>query len=410
MDARQVDTLVIGGGQAGLATGYELSRRDIEPVILERDRVASTWRGLWDGFYINTPNWSLSLPGHVYDGGDPDGFLTRRGIVDYMQDYADQARGTVLEGVGVSALKPVGDGFALTTDHGPMVARSVVVCTGAFQKAFQPPGANELPDGLLRISTRDYRSPDALPDGAVLVVGSGQSGCQIAEHVVDAAREVILAWGRAAWAPHRIDGHDLFWWMLESGFMDQRVETLKTPAERLAANLTASGVGGGHDLHVRSLQAKGVTLTGRFAGREGRWIRFKDDLAASVAWGDDRYRDLRGAFQAMSRERGLHDPDLPDPEPFAADAPDAVPIDALGAVIFARGFRSDYADWIDVPGGFDAMGFPVQHDGASTAESGLFFAGVHFLRTRKSSLICGVGNDAAVVANAVKAHLDRGRG
>lgn len=407
MDAGRIDTLVIGGGQAGLATGYELSRRGVEHVILVRDRVASMWRGLWDGFCVNTPNWSLSLPGRAYAGDDPDGFLPRQGIVEYLEDYAAHAQAAVREGVGVSALQPAGDRFDLMTDEGPIAARSVVVCTGAFQQAFLPPGADQLPDQLLRIDTRDYRSPDVLPGGVVLVVGGGQSGCQIAEELVDAGREVILSCGRAAWAPRRIGGHDVFWWAIESGFLNQRVEALPSPAGRLVANLTASGVAGGHDLHARSLQARGVTLTGHFAGREGTRIRFQDDLAASVAWGDDRYLELRGAFQALSQERGVPDPGMPDPEPFAAHPPDTVPIDALGAVIFAGGFRSDYADWIDVPGGFDEMGFPVQHDGASTVAPGLFFTGVHFLRTRKSSLLCGVGDDAAVVADAVSAHLDR---
>ncbi len=379
-------------------------------MILERDRVASMWRGLWDGFCVNTPNWSLALPGHTYAGGDPDGFLTRQGIVDYLQDYAAHSHSTLREGVGVSELRPVGDGFELTTDDGPMAARSVVVCTGAFQQAFEPPGASELPDGLLRISTQDYRTPQALPDGAVLVVGGGQSGCQIAEELVDSGREVILSCGRAAWAPRRIGEHDVFWWAIESGFLDQPVEALPTPAARLMANLTASGVAGGHDLHARSLQAKGVTLAGRFAGREGTRIRFHDDLAASVAWGDDRYRELRGAVQSLCQERGIADPGMPDPEPFVAQPPGAVPVDSVAAVIFAGGFRSGYADWIDVPGGFDAMGFPVQRDGASTAAPGLFFVGVHFLRTRKSSLICGVGDDAATVADAVAAHLDRSTG
>ena len=405
MPAERADSIVIGGGQAGLATGHELARLGVEHVILERDRVASMWRGLWDGFCINTPNWSLTLPGHAYDGDDPDGFLTREGIVGYLERYATSADSPVREGVGVTSLRPADDGFRLETTNGPIDARTVVVCTGAFQRAFRPPGAESLPERLLAIDTRDYQDPSLLPEGVVLIVGNGQSGCQIAEELVDADREVVLSCGRAAWAPRNIAGHDLLWWLLQTGFMDQGVDALPSPAARLAANVTASGVGGGHDLHARSLRAKGVTLVGRFMGRDGAEIRFEDDLVASMAWSDERYLDIRRMLEELCARRGIEDPGLPDPEPFDAEARDSIATTSLGAVIFAGGFRSNYAEWIELPGGFDEMGFPVQRDGASSVAPGLFFTGVHFLRSRKSSLLCGVAEDAAVVAGRVAGHL-----
>ncbi len=145
MSVEGADVVVIGGSQAGLATGHELARAGIDHVILERDRVASSWRGLWDGFCINTPNWSLMLPGHAYDGDDPDGFLTREGIVGYLERYASAADGSVREGVDVTSLRPVDGGFRLDTTDGPMDARTVVVCTGAYQRAFRPAGAAALP-------------------------------------------------------------------------------------------------------------------------------------------------------------------------------------------------------------------------------------------------------------------------
>ena len=406
MPALRTDALVIGGGQAGLAAGHELAGLGVEHVIVERDRVGSAWLGLWDGFYTNTPNWSLMLPGQAYDGDEPDGFLTREGIVGYLERYAQAADSPVHEGVDVSSLRPADEGFRLETSDGPIDARAVVVCTGAFQRAFRPRGAEALPAGLLAIDTRDYREPSSLPEGAVLVVGNGQSGCQIAEELVDAGRDVVLSCGRAAWAPRSIGGHDLLWWMLETGFMDQRVDALPSPAARLAANVTASGVAGGHDLHARSLRAKGVTLVGRFAGCHGATIRFDGDLAASMAWADERYSDIRRMIEELCAARGIGDPGLPDPEPFDEEgSPDALASASLGAVIFAGGFRSDYPGWIDLPGGFDEMGFPVQRDGASSVAPGLFFAGVHFLRTRKSSLLCGVGEDAAIVAGGMAEHL-----
>jgi cation diffusion facilitator CzcD-associated flavoprotein CzcO len=401
---RRQDVIVIGAGQAGLAVGYELQQRGVDHVILERDRVANMWRGLWDGFCINTPNWSLQLPGHEYAGEEPDGFLSREGIVGYLEDYAELATDALREGVAVTSLQPEDATFTLETSEGPMRSTAVVVCTGAYQAPHRPPGADDLTPLIPSYDTRGYRAPSSLPDGPVLIVGSGQSGCQIAEELLDAGREVILSCGKAVWAPRAIGEHDVFWWALETGFMNATLESLPSPDARLAANVTASGVNGGHDLHVRWLRGKGATTVGRYQGiRDGR-LHFASDLAETVAWSDARYRDFSENVRKLCAERGIDVPALPDPEPFEADAPEAIPAEAVGSVILSGGFRPDYG-WIDVPGAFDDAGFPIQKDGASAAAPGLFFAGVHFLRTRKSSLLFGVGEDAAVVADGIRAHL-----
>jgi putative flavoprotein involved in K+ transport len=328
-------------------------------------------------------------------------------MVAHLERYRAEMDAPVLEGVEVHTLEPRGDGFELSTSDGPMSARSVVVCTGAYQRALSPPGTDGLPAHVTMLDTRAYRNPAMVPDGVVLVVGSGQSGCQITEDLVDAGRSVILSCGRAPWVPRCIGDHDVFWWALETGFMSGTVETLPSPEARLVAQLTASGVDGGHDLHPRALQAKGVTLVGRFVGAEDGQLRFADDLAESIAWGDARYRDFSGLVERLCTERGLEVPDLPDPAPFVADVSPPVDARSIGSVIFSGGFRPDYS-WVHVTGGFDQMGFPAQVDGASTAVPGLFFVGVHFLRTRKSSLLCGVGEDAAIVAGAITRHLATG--
>lgn len=400
----RADVIVIGGGQAGLATSRELGLAGIDHLVLERDRIGASWAGLWDNFRLNTPNWSVRLPGLHYGGPEPDAFASRAEMVAHLERYRAEMDAPVLEGVEVQALEPRGEGFELSTSDGPMSARSVVVCTGAYQRALSPPGADGLPAHVTMLDTRAYRNPAMVPDGDVLVVGSGQSGCQIAEDLVDAGRSVILSCGRAPWVPRRIGEHDVFWWALETGFMSGTVETLPSPEARLVAQLTASGVNGGHDLHPRALQAKGVTLVGRFAGAEDGRLRFVDDLADSIAWGDSRYRDFSRLVERLCTERGLEVPDLPDPAPFVEDASPASDARSIGTIIFSGGFRPDYS-WVHVTGGFDPMGFPAQVDGASTAVPGLFFVGVHFLRTRKSSLLCGVGEDAAIVAGAVTRHL-----
>jgi putative flavoprotein involved in K+ transport len=396
---------VIGAGQAGLATSHQLAAAGIEHVVLERDRVGSSWAGLWESFRINTPNWSIRLPGATYQGDEPDGFLSRAEIVDHLTRYAEREGSEVREGVDVTGLARTERGFALETSEGPLAARAVIVCTGAYQAAFRPPGVEALPLDLPVLDTRAYREPASLPDGRVLVIGSGQSGCQIAEDLVAAGRDVILSCGRAAWGPRRIGDHDIVWWVIETGFFDQTPAQLPSPAARLIANITASGVGGGHDLHARVLRSEGVTLVGHFAGVDGMRLGFTDDLAGTIAWSDARYEDLRRDVLALCSERGLAAPDLPDPEPFDATAPGAVDAADLGCVIVTGGFRPAYDQWIRIPGAFDEQGFPRQADGASSAAPGLFFVGVHFLRKRQSSLLWGVGEDAAIVARGVAAHL-----
>jgi putative flavoprotein involved in K+ transport len=235
------------------------------------------------------------------------------------------------------------------------------------------------------------------------VIGSGQSGCQIAEELHEAGRDVFLACGRAGWAPRRLGGHDLFWWLLETGELDEPLSSLPSRAARLAGSMQATGHGGGHDLHYRTLRTLGVTLLGHFLGAEGRHARFTPDLAESVAWGDQRNARLMDRIRTLAAQRGLPRLDIREPEPFSADAPEQLNLSGFGAVVFAGGFRPDYESWVRCPGAFDELGFPIHEDCASTVFRGLYFVGVHFLRTRKSSLLLGVGEDAAIVARRIAA-------
>ena len=219
---------------------------------------------------------------------------------------------------------------------------------------------------------------------------------------------MVLACGRAPWAPRRLGDRDTFWWAVESGFADALVQSLPSPAARLVANIQATGHGGGHDLHLRTLRAAGVTLTGHFLGTSGARLRFADDLAETVAWGDERYREFMGVVRKTAVERGLDPPDVDEPEPFDPRGPEEIDLDGVGAVVFAGGFRPDYSSWLPWPEAFDELGFPIQQDGASTVIPGLHFMGVHFLRKRKSSLLVGVGEDAAIVAEHVAESLERG--
>ncbi len=400
--AEQLDTIVIGGGSAGLAVSHELTRHGVDHAVLERGRIGQSWRDRWDSFCLVTPNWSVQLPEGAYDGSDPDGFMPRDEIVAFLERYAAPSRDSLREGVEVTSFeREVADGFRASTSEGEVVARHVVMATGAFQRAHRPPGSDTLPDDLLQLDLAGYRNPTELPPGAVLVIGSGQSGCQLAEELNEAGRTVTLACGKAPWAPRRIADRDLVWWLESSGFLDGTVASLPSPKARLGANILATGHGIAHDLTLRTLGAQGVTLVGHFLGAIGDRALFAQDVDATVAWGDARYGDLSKLFRAAAERLGMPEPDLPQPTPFGAQSPTDVALEDFGAVIFAGGYRPDYRSWMPWPEAFDELGFPIQSDGTSTVVPNLHFVGLPFLRNRKSSLLLGVGLDATIVADTI---------
>ncbi|HEX9098100.1 MAG TPA: NAD(P)-binding domain-containing protein [Candidatus Dormibacteraeota bacterium] len=398
--------VVIGGGQAGLAVSHELNENGVDHLVLERGRIGQTWRGRWDSFCLVTPNWTIRLPGHHYAGNDPDGFLERDAIVTHLEDYAASFHPPIHEGVTVTSLEHGSSSrFRLRTTSGDFEADSVVLATGAYQRPHRPAAAEGFPDDLVVIDAERYTNLSALPPGALLIVGAGQTGCQLAEEANEAGREVFLAGGRTPWLPRRIGGHDVVRWMVDTGFMDAPPASLPSPAARLIANPQASGHRRGHDLNYRTLQAMGVTLLGHLVGVDRRRAHFAADLHESVAFGDQRYADFCQLIRKTCAARGLPTPDCPVPDPFIANPPDSIPLGGLGAVIVTSGFRPDYARWVQFPA-FDEMGFPIQEDGASLVVPGLYFVGVHFLRKRKSSLLLGVGEDATVVARSLARERD----
>ena len=398
----RVQALVIGGGSAGLAVSHELDRLGVDHAVLERGRIGQSWRDRWDSFCLVTPNWSVQLPDGAYDGDDPDGFMPRDEVVAFLERYVSRSGLPIREGVSVRSLQasPAG-GFVAETSGGAVHARHVVIATGAYQRPHRPAGAESLPADLLQIDLNSYRSPEGLPPGQVLIIGSGQSGCQLAEELHEAGREVVLACGKAAWAPRRIGDADLVWWLEESGFLNGTVDSLPSPRARLGANILATGHGEAHDLHLRTLQAMGVTLVGHFVGADETGARFAPDLPETMAWGDARHSDLMQLFHKTAERLGLADPQIPEPSTFDGLAPEMVRLDGFGAVIFAGGYRPDYHSWLSWPAAFDDLGFPIQTDGASTVVDDLYFIGVPFLRNRKSSLLLGVGADATAIASTI---------
>jgi putative flavoprotein involved in K+ transport len=398
---RSVDVAIIGGGQAGLSTSWYLKQAEVDHVVLEAGRVAETWRSRrWDSFCLVTPNWTVQLPGAKYSGSDPDGFMLLAELVDYFQSYANSFEAPLEEDSTVTKLEASGGEFLLTLASGAIKARSVVVATGAYQRPHRPAGAESIPDGVTQLFAEEYSNPAGLPPGAVLVVGSGQTGCQLAEELHQSGRRVFLACGRCVWVPRRLQGRDILWWMIESGFMDRTPDKLPSPVARLLGNPQATGHDGGRDLNFRVLHEVGVELLGRYVGADGSTLHFADDLAASVDFGDARLVDLMKFVETYCAANGTTPPTVEMPPPLRIKTRSELDIarDGIGSVIWTSGYRPDYG-WMKFPV-VDEMGFPVQTDGR-TSVPGLYFMGVHWMRKGKSAILYGVGEDAEIVARQI---------
>jgi putative flavoprotein involved in K+ transport len=396
----RLDVAIVGGGQAGLATSWYLQQANVDHVVLEGGRVAETWRSRrWNSFCLVTPNWSVALPGATYDGADPDGFMNRGELVDYFERWAASFHAPVQERCSVTGLEADGNDFVLTTSDGEIRARTVVVASGGYQRAHLPANSAQIPDSVKQVLAEDYTNAEGIPPGSVLIVGSGQTGCQLAEELHETGRKVFLSCGRAPWAPRRMGGHDLVWWIAESGFWDRTIDQLPSPAARLIGNPQNTGHGGGHDLNYRTLHAAGVELVGRYLGAEAGKIHLAADVTDSVDSGDAMSAYFKTWIDALCEKRGLAVPwEMPPPMRIEARTALDIAGEDINTVIWTCGYRPDYS-WVHFPV-FDDMGFPIQMDGRSTVP-GLYFMGVHFQRKAKSAVLYGVGDDAELVARDI---------
>ena len=396
--SERVETVVVGAGQAGLATSFHLARRGGEHVVLERGRVGETWRSQrWDGFVLNTPNWSIRLPGAEYDGDEPEAFMPRDDLVRYLEDWARATDAPVREGVDVTGVSRAEEGWLVETSAGPLAATNVVVAAGSFPRPYVPSVAAALPAWVQQVRSDEYRRPEALAAGAVLVVGSGQSGCQIGEELLRSGRDVYLAVGRCPWFPRRRHGHDFIHWAIELGLMDERVESLPDPAARLACNPVITGNDGGHDCNPRTVARDGATLVCRIDGVDDGRLRLAPGLNETLSAGDAFFGRILASIDDLV---GGPDADAAPLEPFPVEERAELDLEAagIGSVVWATGFRPDLS-WIDVPLA-DEHGWPRQRDGL-TEYPGLAFVGVHWMRKRQSALLLGVGEDAEVVVESL---------
>jgi putative flavoprotein involved in K+ transport len=402
----RIETVIVGGGQAGLATSSWLTQHGREHVVLEQAAYpASVWRDQrWDSFTLVTPNWTLRMPGAEYDGPAPDAYLPRDEVVAYFDRYVERFHLPVRCNTRVVSVEAMdGAGYRVRTEEGAVRADNVVVATGYEQSPKIPPFATGISPEVTQIHSSRYRNPAALPAGAVLVVGTAQSGCQIAEELYQSGRRVYLATGGSAGrAPRRYRGRDVFAWLYEVGFFDRTPDQFPFPKEKFAAP-HVSGTKGGHTLNLHQFVRDGVTLLGHLRGVTGHTIRLAPDLHENLGRIDGFEQQGRQMIDGYIRARGLDAP--PDELPqlrdgYAQPIIEALDLKAAGitSVIWATGYRYDYA-LVKLPV-FDADGFPIQTRGI-TDRPGLYFVGMPWMPSLKSGILAGVGEFAEQIASRI---------
>ena len=402
MPDEKIETLVIGGGQAGLVMSHRLKARGLSHLVLERHRIAERWRSeRWDGLKFQFPNWSVRLPDFPFPHGDPDAFSATSDIVKYIEAYAEFVSPPIRCGVAVTRLSQRdGGGFVAATANGTIAADNVVVATGPYQRDIVPDLLRDHP--VFQVHASGYRNPEQLPPGAVLVAGAGASGAQIAEELLQAGRRVYLSVGRHRRLPRRYRGRDLIWWLA-----DMRLDQM-TPEERGSARLgpVISGAYGGRTIDFRGFAADGVILLGRIAAAHHGVIEIAPDLAENLTNGDLVYNTFLNTVDEYVKRRRLDLPEDPDAHNTIANPPCVtapltrldLAAEGISAVIWATGYGMDFS-WIDVPV-LDERGEAVHRNGIS-AVPGLYFLGLQWLSKMNSSFLSGVGDDAAVLADHI---------
>ena len=408
-----LDAVVIGAGHAGLAASQRLRESGLEHVVLERGAIGETWRSQrWRSFTLNTPNAMNRLPGSPYRGEEPHAFATRDAWVAQLEQYVAEHALPVRTRAPVTAVERAGDGFSITIPGERLSARNVIVASGVVNVPKVPPAADSLAPKIVRTTTGRYRGPGDLPPGAVLVVGSAQSGVQITEDLLDAGREVYLATGRVGRAPRRLRGRDLLVWLTETGWFDQRPADLPDPALMRMPQPQISGVGPlGHTVSLQWLASRGVTLLGHFEGADGTRALFAADLPQHVAFADEISRKMRQDVEAHISRGGIaappteHDPaDQPVDDPARFTAPEELDLAERGiaSVVFSTGFTADLS-WLRLPV-IDDRGAPIHTEGRSPVD-GLWFLGLPWLRARRSGVIWGALDDSKAIVEQVVARV-----
>jgi putative flavoprotein involved in K+ transport len=410
---------IVGGGQAGLALSYYLQERGVDHVVLEKERAGNAWRSSrWDTFCLVTPNWQCRLPGFPYRGDDPYGFMLKDEIVQYIDDYVGFFKPPLHEGVEVLRVaRGGGTGrFAVTTSAGEFSADSVVVAVGGYHTIALPRIAERLPDAMVQLHSSQYKNPQTLPAGDVLVVGTGQSGCQIAEDLHLAGRRVHLCVGSAPRVARRYRGKDVVEWLDELGYYDLPVhEHPLKEAVRTRSNHYVTGRDGGRDIDLRKLAREGMRLYGRLHGVRENRLEFAPDLKKNLDNADAVSESIKTTIDKYIEKERIAAPSEDRYVPVWQPPHEPVELDYSAAnitsVIWSTGFASNFR-WIELAA-FDGKGYPTHERGVTTV-AGLYFLGLPWLYTWGSGRFCGVARDAEYIADHIegrgrRTHFDESR-
>jgi putative flavoprotein involved in K+ transport len=402
MTAEQIDTLIIGGGQAGLAMSAQLSARGLPHLVLERHRIAERWRSeRWDSLVANGPAWHDRFPILDFPDLESSVFAHKDRIVAYFEQVAKQTKTPIRCGVEVLSVEPLAEGYRVETSQGVIEARNVVAATGPFQKPLIPEAVPE-EAGVMQVHSSGYKNPSQLPEGAVLVVGAGASGSQIADELLRAGKKVYLSVGPHDRPPIRYRGRDFCWWLGVLGHWDAK--TRKAGSEHVT--IAVSGARGGHTVDFREFASRGMTLLGRVGPYSGVSMQIAPDLARNIESGDRHYLATLDEADAYAAAHGLEMPEEPQarvigPMPDCVTHP-LLELDlakaGITAIVWATGFALDYG-WLKVDA-FDDKGRPV-HERGVTKHRGLYFLGLPWLASRASPFIWGVWRDADYLAEQI---------
>jgi len=409
--AGMIDVIVIGAGHSGLAMSRVLSERSIEHVVLDRGQVAHSWRSeRWDSLRLLTPNWLTRLPGHAYQGDDPDGYMTVAELVEFLRNYAQSSSAPVVSDTTVTRVTHEGAGYRIATPRGDFRCRALVLATGACNQPRVPGIARDLPQGVAQLHAHTYRNPEQLAKGSVLVVGGSATGLQLAREIQNSGRPVTLAVGEHVRLPRVYRGRDIQWWMLASGVLDRRIEEEEDPVRARCVPSPQLAGTPGLSLDLNLLRAQGVQIVGRFVGiRDGK-AQLSGSLHNTCMLADLKLDRLLAALDQWaerdSRSAGIAPAERYAPTAVDDAAPLALDLERdVRTVLWATGFRPDYS-WLKIPV-LDSKG-QLKHDRGVIDAAGLYVLGLPYLRRRKSSFIHGAEDDARELAAHLAHFLDSG--
>jgi putative flavoprotein involved in K+ transport len=410
---KRTDTIIIGGGQAGLAMSHSLAGPGVDHVILERGRVGERWRSeRWDSLHLLTPRWQSRLPGWSYQGPDAEGFMTRLEVINYLDEYARSFSAPVHDGVTVESVERDHAGFRVHTDAGVWRAPNVVIATGYCDRPNIPASAKELSRDIAQVAPTHYRNPGQLRDAGVLVVGASATGIQLASEIARSGRQVTLAVGRHTRLPRDYRGADIMRWLDAMGVLSETSDQVRDlAASRRQPSLQLIGSDDHRSLDLNVLQRQGVRIVGRMNGASNNHVYLANDLGATTVRAEmkmnelldrmDRFiagMELEKEFPVEERPLPVHLPESPRVMDLQAEG--------IGTVLWATGYHRQY-NWLRVPV-FDARG-EINHDGGVTAAPGLYAMGLNFMRRRNSSFLDGVGADARELAAHIVDSVSRRR-